>query len=100
MNVDYDDIVWGEYMRVWVVVDISKPLLRGKKFMFGSTEQCWIRFSYERLPNICYSCRRLGHVQRDCTYKKISMEDTKKYGFPRGLRQGNIKAEGAVAQSN
>lgn len=59
-------MAWGEYMRIRVVVDVSKPLLTGKKLCLGGREPIWIRFSYERLPNYCYLCEKIGHQYKDC----------------------------------
>ena len=34
--------------------------------VFCGSEQSWVPFKYERLPNICYWCGCLNHVDRDC----------------------------------
>ena len=49
-----------------VTIDISKPLCRGKRISLSQGEQSWVSFKYERLPNICYWCGCLNHVDRDC----------------------------------
>ncbi|GMJ04853.1 hypothetical protein HRI_004154500 [Hibiscus trionum] len=52
----------GQYMRVRVEIDITKPLRRyvicGKK-QDGSPRVCWAK--YERLPNFCHWCGLIGH---------------------------------------
>lgn len=50
----------GEFIRVRVKTDITKPLLRGKKINLGKRESVWVRFSYERFPNLSYCCGRLA----------------------------------------
>lgn len=37
------------------------------KFSFGERDPIWLRFKYERLPNFCYYCGCLGHLERECT---------------------------------
>lgn len=44
---------------------------------------------YERLPNICYYCGRVGHVERDCERKE---EDEGTYGFGEWMRASPWKA--------
>lgn len=51
---------WGEYVRLRVKLDISKPLIRGKKVNPGNLGTYWLRFIHERLPNFCYACGKLG----------------------------------------
>ncbi|KAF5463985.1 hypothetical protein F2P56_014103 [Juglans regia] len=48
------EVEWGEFMRVRVLLDISKPLQRRKKLKLGDENYCWVRLVYERLPNFCY----------------------------------------------
>ncbi|KAF5475547.1 hypothetical protein F2P56_007345 [Juglans regia] len=60
------EVEWGEFMRIHVCVDVYKPLLRGKKILLGLNGPYWIRFSYERLPDFCYICSKIGHAYRDC----------------------------------
>lgn len=62
---------WGNSIRVRVKIDISKPLRRG--FMFKikeSSEECWISIRYERLPDLCFYCGRIGHTEKECTEMK------------------------------
>ena len=56
----------GNIMRVRVKVDVTLPLCRGRVFKLGNGSKGWVSFKYERLPNICYWCGRLNHVDRDC----------------------------------
>ena len=73
VDVAESGVQWGRYLRVKVMVDVSKKLVRGKKIAFEGREQRWITFKYERLPNFCYRCGLLNHGLRDCPEGK--MED-------------------------
>lgn len=69
IEVDFDETgaTYGGFMRVHICLDITKPLLRGKKLIVGVGQTCWICLSYERLPNFCYSCGKLGHGFKECS---------------------------------
>lgn len=56
----------GKYLRLWVTIDISKPLCSGRVFCMGNTEKGWLDFRYERLPIFCYWYGKLDHDDRDC----------------------------------
>ena len=50
---------WGNqegstFMRIRVEVNLTKPLRRGRKIRHEDGEIGWVRFKYERLPNMCY----------------------------------------------
>lgn len=62
---------WGSqdgnsYMRIWVQVNTSKSLCRGHKICLEDGKVSWVRFKYERLPNLCYWCGLLTHSDEDC----------------------------------
>ena len=56
----------GDFWRVRVIIDISKPLSRGRKITLDDGSAGWVSFKYERLPNICYWCGCITHGDKDC----------------------------------
>ena len=53
------------FMRVWVAMDISKPLYRGRCVTWNQGSDEWNAFKYERLPNLCYWCGLMSHDDKD-----------------------------------
>lgn len=53
-------------MRIQVWEDTSKPFYKGCKICLDDGKFSWVRFMYERLPNLCYRCRILTHNDTDC----------------------------------
>ena len=50
---DNEDYKGGNFMRVRVKVDVTKPLSRGRKIGLCNGEESWASFKYECLPNLC-----------------------------------------------
>ena len=80
---------WGtqdgsSFMRIRVLVDMLKPLCRGRKIFKEDGKVGWVRFKYERLPNLCYWCGLLMHVDKYCDLWVKSrgslIEDDQQYG--------------------
>ena len=63
---DEEETDGGEFMRVRVELDITKPLSRGRRVRFGPDSDGWVLFRYERLPVFCYWCGRLTHDAKEC----------------------------------
>ncbi|KAK9985095.1 hypothetical protein SO802_034620 [Lithocarpus litseifolius] len=64
---DLEEMLGPNFLRVRVVIDISKPLCRGRKIYWDKDNEGWAAFMYERLPNICYWCGSISHDDKDCS---------------------------------
>ena len=64
--VDAPDCDGGSFIRVRVIIDISRPLCRGRLITLEDGNEHWVSFKYERLTNFCYWCGCATHVDRDC----------------------------------
>lgn len=79
-----DEVTWGEYLRMRININITKPHLRGKGVNIRIDKPYWIRFSYERLPNFCYICGRLGHGMKECIHGGSFGIETTLQNLPNG----------------
>lgn len=52
-------------LRVRVLLNVSKPLVRGTKIEFDGATSI-VLFRYEELGDFCYVCGKLDHVDRNC----------------------------------
>ncbi|XP_050229142.1 uncharacterized protein LOC126678284 [Mercurialis annua] len=71
---DEEGVVWNRYSRIRVVIDTSKPLMRGMKVINSLGEHSWIGFKYERIQNYCYWCGMLDHLEVECETKPEQTE--------------------------
>ena len=53
-SVGISDMVGGNFMQICVLIDITKPLCRGRIITLDSNDDRFITFKYERLSSICY----------------------------------------------
>ena len=61
-----NELVGGDFLRVHVEIDVSKPLYRGRRVALNDNNERWISFKYEKLPNFCYWCGLISHDKKDC----------------------------------
>ena len=61
-----NELVGGDFLRVHVEIDVSKPLCRGRRVALDKNEEIWISFKYEKLSNFCYWCDLISHDGKDC----------------------------------
>ncbi|KAK8972945.1 hypothetical protein V6N11_025441 [Hibiscus sabdariffa] len=72
----------GEFLRIRVEIDITKPLRRFVLLGNGQGKKptpCPLR--YERLPNFCFFCGLVGHLLLSCPTKPTVLDERKlQYG--------------------
>jgi hypothetical protein len=65
VDVDEAGVGWGEFLHVRIVLDVTKPLSRGR-FLKLRDRTIWITFHYERIPRFCFTCGVIKHGVRGC----------------------------------
>ena len=82
--VDEGQQVKYNFMRIRVIIDLTKPLCRGRRITTAKGGDGWVSFRYERLPIMCYGCGMLTHNDKECTSGSRSggpqSEGDKKFG--------------------
>jgi len=59
VETDKDGVGWGEYLRVRICLDLSKPIVQGRILKVNG-ENTWIAFPYEKLPTFCFQLFTMG----------------------------------------
>jgi hypothetical protein len=65
VDVDEEGVGWGEFLRVRIVLDLTKPLSRGRRLKLRD-RSIWITFKYEKIPRFCFNCGVIQHGSRGC----------------------------------
>ena len=95
IDVAGDGMGWGSYLRLQVVIDLMKPLDRGRALNWAG-KSSWVEFKYEKLPLFCFRCGYIVHDPRGCPdipNTRLSKEETKLWGS--WLRAFDPKRRGA-----
>ena len=82
VDTDVGGVGWGEYLRVKISLDLTKPLARGRKMKLEGNS-IWIPFKYERLPKFCFQCGVICHGPEGCLKKSKlrNQGDPTQYGL-------------------
>lgn len=81
VDAEEDGSAIGGFLRIKVKIDIRKPLMRGILLEGEEGEEDgWCPIRYEFIPNFCYGCGRLGHVEKECDACVEEVVGSKQYG--------------------
>jgi hypothetical protein len=73
MDKEEDGSAVGRFLRIKIRLDIRKPLMRGITVQVegkdGETHPLWCPVMYEFLPDFCYTCGLIGHIDKVCEKK-------------------------------
>ncbi|KAK2649410.1 hypothetical protein Ddye_016899 [Dipteronia dyeriana] len=87
----------GKFLRVRAVIDVERPrpgILRVD--VLGDGVETVMLLRYERLPDHCFHCGRLGHKTRECIYFNDGQSENASLEFLCGAW---LKAENPVTLS-
>lgn len=65
VEVDDDDVGWGTFLRVKILLDLTKPIARGRKETINGSK-FWIPLKYEKLSRFCFKSGRILHEGNNC----------------------------------
>ncbi|CAN0846668.1 hypothetical protein LINGRAHAP2_LOCUS4555 [Linum grandiflorum] len=54
------------FMRIHAKINVLKPLKKQKKIRKSGGEWLYANYKYEKIPTFCFTCGRMGHVDRLC----------------------------------
>jgi hypothetical protein len=81
VDIEDDGSAVSGFLRIKVKIDIRKPLMRGILLEGEEGEEdCWCPIRYEYIPNFCYGCGCLGHVEKECDSCVEEEAGNKQYG--------------------
>lgn len=64
-----EDVGWGSSLRVKILLDLKKPLARGRTITMHGVK-IWSPLQYEKLPQFCFTCGRIIHENASCQLEK------------------------------
>lgn len=79
VDAEEDGSAIGKFLHVQVLLDVRKPLRRGILLEAEGGKPGWCDFKYEFIPNFCYACGILGHVEKECD-EQVSKGGVRQYG--------------------
>jgi hypothetical protein len=70
----------GKCLRIKVKWELAKPLMRGTMVEVDEKgRKLWCPIGYEFLPDFCFICGIIGHVDKECD-RKLSKGEEPQYG--------------------
>lgn len=73
-DVNKDGRAWGQSLRIYIELDIEKPLPRGR-FINKLGSKIWTSFIYEKMPKICFKCGKISHGDQGRNQKEYMVNE-------------------------
>jgi hypothetical protein len=73
-----EGVEWGSVMRIRVLIDIQKPLERGRSLTIAGKAHL-VSFKYENLPVFCFNCGKIVHGENGCL-ARLRPDQKKEWG--------------------
>lgn len=64
--VDDYGVGWRKSLRVKIVINITKPITRGRTIIVNG-DCVWVPLKYEKLYHVCFECGRIEHIGKVCS---------------------------------
>ena len=93
MDTKGDGVEWGSVLRIRVIIDIQKPLERGRSLTIVGKAH-WVSFKYENLLVFCFFCGRIAHEEVGCPNQSQHLNRERNGGY--GYGQTNQTSIGCV----
>jgi hypothetical protein len=61
-------------IKIKVAIDIKKPILSGIHIGNPTDMTKWIDYRYEKLPQVCFKCGMIGHMDKLCRNPALNLE--------------------------
>lgn len=65
VDVAEDGVGWGEFLRVKILLDLSRPLSCGRMIDLKG-KSMWVVFQYEKIPKYCFRSGIIKHGLKGC----------------------------------
>ncbi|GAU30599.1 hypothetical protein TSUD_392900 [Trifolium subterraneum] len=62
-------------IKIKVAINVKNPITSGIHVGNPIDGTCWIDFRYEKLPQVCFNCGLLGHVEGLCRNQPLELEN-------------------------
>lgn len=70
-----EDVGWTKSLRFKALMDLREPFPHEVMLEIENGKEIWVNVKYERLPNLCYYCGKVGHVEKDCLEREAVEEE-------------------------
>jgi hypothetical protein len=81
-------------IKIKVAVNIHKPILSGIHVGNPTDGTCWVDYRYEKLPQVCFNCGLIGHMDKLCRNQALNLDTLAPIGpWIRSTQYGRRKTE-------